>query len=400
MNAPLSSHLVVDRLLMDVARRIQLPPSDYRLAVSHYRVINEFLERENSPLHGLITRLYPQGSMQIGATIASRLRNDDVDVDIVIELAIPAGLPPAVVLDTLFRALNGELGSRYHGKVRRNTRCVTVDYDRMHLDLTPAVLMPEREERTSTIFHAHERRPFSEHRHIIANPWGFADWFEAMTPASGVFADAVLRKAAEPVPDQEELNEKSLPLVALQLIKRWRNKCYDTRKGRCPPSVVLAYFVATLHGRRTSLVAELVALARGLLAVFDDHDRRRALIRVVNPRCSDDVLSDRWPGTLDAQALFTHDLRDLVAQLDVLQQNPSVLDCERVLVGLFGEYPTRIVLEEFKKSYTAQAYNGALFHHRGAGGLAMAASGLSRTDTAAPAYATPRHTNYGQEIGR
>jgi hypothetical protein len=64
--------------------------------------------------------------MAIRATILSRKRTDGFDIDIVAELILPPETSPAVVLDLLFEAINGPPGSRFHGKVERRTRCVTV----------------------------------------------------------------------------------------------------------------------------------------------------------------------------------------------------------------------------------------------------------------------------------
>ena len=124
--------------------------------------------------------------MAIGATIAAKLKNDEFDIDVIVKLNIDRATPPGAVLNALFEAVNGEPGSIYHGKVTRNSRCVTIEYESMHLDITPAVRMTELAERTSTIFHAHEDEPPAKHRHIVANPWGFADWFKENTPRSGV----------------------------------------------------------------------------------------------------------------------------------------------------------------------------------------------------------------------
>jgi hypothetical protein len=352
---------LVDEMLLDVARQVQLHPSDYREATQHYRAIAQYLEREGSPLRGLIASVYAQGGMAIGSVVSSKFETDEFDVDAIVELNASPIAPPAAVLDTVFRALVGESGSRYYGKVTRRTRCVTVDFPRMHVDLTPAVLLPGQAPRISHIFHAHEREPQQHHRHVVANPWGFSNWFEQQMPAARFFADSVLRKAAEPLPDLAELEQKSLPLIGLQLFKRWRNKCYDQRDNlRRPPSVLLSYFFATLRGQRHSLLAELMAQAQNLLGIFEDHDKRGALIEIRNPTCNADIFSDRWPESLMDQRRFTADLKALVAELVKLSASPSFEECARMMSGLFGERPVRIVVDELAKRYTGSAFGNSL----------------------------------------
>jgi hypothetical protein len=300
---PLVGSGVVNALLMDVALRVQLAPSQYRLAMQHYETLGHYLEREGSPLKGLVSRLYAQGSMAIGAVISSKFENDEFDLDVILELVVDAYTPPAVVLDTVFHTIKGDPGSRYYKVTRRNTRCVTVDYDNMHVDFTPAVRLRDPRERVSNIFHAHEDDPIHRHRHVMANPWGFANWFEARMPAARFFAETVLRKSAEPLPPLEQLNEKSLPLLALQLIKRWRNKVYDQRDGmRMPPSVVLSCLVGMNASVRLGLLEELTSQVNYIKAHLEAADRRGEKFYLMNPRCPDgDCFTDRWPESLEHQ---------------------------------------------------------------------------------------------------
>ena len=120
---------VVEELLIRTAVRIELPPSLHALAVDRYEAIRKHIERDGSPLKDRVRLFYPQGSMAIRATIRSRKREEGYDIDIVAEFVLPHWMPPATILDLLFTAINGEKGSRYHGKVRRQSRCITVEYE-------------------------------------------------------------------------------------------------------------------------------------------------------------------------------------------------------------------------------------------------------------------------------
>lgn len=393
-----TSSTIADTLLRQIAAKIQLSPTNYGIAVDHYEAVDRFLAREGSPIQHIYDGLYAQGSMAIGATIAAKLKNDEFDIDVIVKLNIDRATPPGAVLNALFEAVNGEPGSIYHGKVTRNSRCVTIEYESMHLDITPAVRMTELAERTSTIFHAHEDEPPVNHRHIVANPWGFADWFKENTPEVRRIVEAVLRKSTEPVPDQEHVLEKSPSLIALQLLKRWRNKNYDNRNGRSPPSVVLAYFIATNSGQASDLFAELRVQSNALYDVFDTAQRNRELIAVHNPMCPTDVLTDRWPADLATQAVFVDDLVRLSAALDRVEAAPTPETCAAVFAELFGEKVTQKVMEDFAASFEKSASSGGLFSAGGARGIALGASGLTSaaSTSAARAKPIPRHTDFGE----
>ena len=99
-----------DILLADVAIHVQLSRTDYNKAVDRYQTINDWIERDGSPLKDLVQLFYPQGSMAIGATIASKLKTDEFDIDLVAQLGLPKDVLPHKPLDLLFKAIRGEPG--------------------------------------------------------------------------------------------------------------------------------------------------------------------------------------------------------------------------------------------------------------------------------------------------
>jgi hypothetical protein len=173
-----SSYSALDVMLADIAVRVQLTPTDYNRAVERYQTINEWIEREDSPLHGLVDKFYPQGGFMIGATVARHSTDSEFDIDVMAQINWPTNVDPEFALKTTHEAIKGERGSRYHDMCDRRTRCSTVLYSGMHLDVTPSVLCPGREERTAYIFHSKD----ADRRRLLANPFGFARWFLLNTP--------------------------------------------------------------------------------------------------------------------------------------------------------------------------------------------------------------------------
>jgi len=235
-----SSYTALDVMLADVAVRVQLTPTDYTLAEDRYKAINEWIEREGSPLHGRVELFCPQGGFMIGATVARHSTDSEFDIDVMAQITWPLNIDPELALATTHAAIKGERGSRYYDKCDRKTRCSTVQYVGMHLDVTTAVLCPGREERTSYIFHSKE----ADRRRLLANPFGFAKWFIGLTPVeenfgkffesrsldfNRVLLETLAKTDSEPVPKQAPVYRKSRAVIALQLIKRWRNLAYDRR---------------------------------------------------------------------------------------------------------------------------------------------------------------------------
>ena len=403
----------IDFLLADVAIRVQLTATHHALAVKRYETVNAWIERDESLLKDRVTVFYPQGSMAIGATVASKLEYDEFDIDLIAQINLPADTPPHRMLSVLEQAIRGEPGSRYYDMVERCSRCIQIQYsDDMHLDVTPMVRLPDLAERSGYIFHAPEREASSEDRKIIANPWGFAEWFKAHTPPDHSFSAAfqkrsddygrahVLAKAADVdnVPDHCAAHEKSMAVIALQLIKRFRNVRYDQREGRCPPSVVLAKFVAENANQTNSLAEELLHQARQMKLAFAGAQQAGRLVEVRNPTCDSDVFTDRWPANLQEQGVFVADLTLLVSKIEALQSEVTLAEMQDILTELFGEKPTMEAVKAFNESNGRVMVDGSSRHVPGSGRFELptkSAAASVVSVTAAASQATPKHTHFG-----
>jgi hypothetical protein len=362
---------LADILLADVAIRIQLSQTDHDKADGRFVTMQDWIDREGSPLRGLVSLLYPQGSMAVGSTVARVSERDEYDIDAVVDLAIRSDSDPRLVLDTLHDAIRGERGSRYWGKTTRHTRCVCVSYeDGMHIDLTPAVRQVGQVDRTSVIFHSKPDDPDVPDRRLLANPWGLADWFNSQTRIDADFARFYDERAAdynahriearapaEDVPDRKPAHAKSRALVALQLIKRWRNVLFDRRdraKLRRPPSVLLTKLVGDNANRTRTLSEELEHQASCILARLTFESSQARLIVEANPRCPNDILTDRWPGSIADQKLMIADLTDFIAKIRALRF--GALDLEEmtaILEGLFGKRPVRRAVDDYVASMSS-----------------------------------------------
>lgn len=347
-----------DALLMDVARRIQLSKTKHEAAETNFRALCQYVDREGSPLENKVIECYPSGSFATGTAIASRVAKDQHDVDVVMELDVAPNTAPSVILPLLFKAINGEEGSRYHGKVTQNSRCITVEYgDGTTVDLMPIARITGPE-RAGNLFH--HKRETGESYHKKVNPWGFADHFNNHVDFDPAFHDLfkgrrmlvegkIVEKAeTQPMPEHVPIEEKSARVVALQLLKRnrdivWRS---PSRTGRRPPSVALAAMSLDAGPVHPSLLDEVIAIATHIRTRLIETDGPRGTVRVVNPAYPADEFTDRWPENKTAQDLYDRDLRRLIVDLYKLRnEDLSLAEQQEVLKGLFGETAASYAIE-------------------------------------------------------
>lgn len=396
----------LDVMLADIAVRIQLSPTDYQRAIYHYNAISEWIDRDDSPLHGLVEEFSPQGGFSIGATVARHDTDDEFDIDGVAQLKLRADVDPETALSLTDKAIRGERGSRYYDKTERKTRCSTVNYPGMHLDVTPSVRLYHREPKTGFIFHSKPSDPSEPKLTLFANPHGFAQWFLSMTPADAAFGQffegrsleyarlrAIVKADTVPVPEHLPVYRKSRAVIALQLEKRWRNLAYDRRHKdlRRPPSVLLSFYTAQNANRTRTLTDELIYQVECMIATLEAAEKRRETVREFNPTCQEDELTDRWPSSLAEQRVFIDELRSFAMQLNRLKQGLPLAQMQRILEDLFGERPVRGAIGKYMEQHDSDNKSGASMHVLRTGSIPALGS------LAAPsiARATPRSTPFG-----
>jgi Second Messenger Oligonucleotide or Dinucleotide Synthetase domain len=412
-NPPLGPTAPIGEILLaGVAIRVELPPSQHRLADERFHAVRKHIEREGSPLHEKVVWFYPQGSMAIKATIKSHHRTDGYDIDIVSELNLPAWMTPAQILDVLYEAIKGDEGSIYYDMVERQTRCVTIYYaDGMHLDVTPSKLLDETDPRRSHIFHAKPQTPTTEHKRVVMNSWGFCDHFNRVLPPDLIFEQAYAKRAQDadwktvkadadvkPVPAHSTIEGgKSAAVVALQLLKRNRNLKYAKRKGvRMPPSVMMAKFATDCQLPSGTISGALDVISGAMLSALQVAEAKGELIDVRNPTCNEDRFTDRWPEDRAAQQTYIADLKKFRHELNALMTgNFDLEEMQELLVEMFGEGPARSAIEEQAKVLGRAVETGAR-------GIGVAGRVITSTVIGAPsiitsAMAKPRpHTFYGE----
>lgn len=359
LNTPSS---VAESMLLDVADCIQLTPTDYAIANQNYRALANLVDGPNSPLQGRVVSVHPSGSFSIGAAILGKIQAHKHDVDAVVELDIPANSDPEWVLMSMLKAIRGAPGSRYHEKTSRkpNSRCVTVTYDDGRtVDLMPVVRLQHPNFHVCTLFHW---KPEAGEKYFKeVNPRGFSDYFKRNVRRSAVFERAydsrstLLEKAAtEPFPGYDALPRKAPGVVALQLIKRARDRAYRPSQTtfKRPPSVVLAALSLDATGLNDTLLGELLRIARSIRSSIGRFHASGMLAEVRNPAWYPDVFTDRWPESMDGQAYFLKVLDRLIAGVERLgSEDLDFSTRHKILSDLFGETPAEVATDLLSKRY-------------------------------------------------
>ncbi|MBY5396962.1 hypothetical protein HFN01_19320 [Rhizobium leguminosarum] len=262
----------------------------------------------------------------------------------------------------------------------------------------PIARIPGGPQRSGVLFH-HSVDSGETYKKEV-NPKAFTNHFNAMIRASEIFAsryrtrrlmaDGLLQDRAEtqPMPDHVPIEEKSPRLVAIQLTKRFRDVQFRNRKGRRPPSVVIASEALDAGPMSDSLCDEVIAVATYMRKRIQAQDDRYRLLEVRNPAHYPDVFTDRWPEDQPAQRVWRDDLSRLVRSLTTLRAGDfDAQQLMKVLRELFGETLADRAVQDHYRAY------GTLARHNM---LGIGRTGAVKSVLAAPAtlgLSTPARAN-------
>lgn len=368
-----------DDLLADVAEKIQISPTAYKEAVAHFDTVAAYIHEGMSGLAHLDPVIYPQGSFRMASTISAYDDREDYDIDLLLELSIHQFTAPDQVLALVAKALERAKGRLQFQHLEVKKRCVTLWYKNMHLDVTPAVLIPGRQARTIGIFDVHPERP----DHALANPEGFARWFDDMVRPSVVMDMRKVHASTVPVPQQKPAEIKTARLLSVQLLKRFRDIHCDKRDYDRMPSVLLSKVAAEAPQGR-GLLADLRSVAAYMGPIVSRP------LHVHNPACREDVLSDRWPKKTESQRLLCEDLNHLARKLDELLEEGTQVAKKQIIRDLFGENAAAQGYHRASERAAAKSQNGTF--------AVAAAGGIGATASSAKPIVAPKHRFFGDPV--
>ena len=345
----------LDDLLLDIATTIELSDADRKIIDKRYHDLKAHLERPSSPLAKYLrdneSRIYPQGSVSISATIISGDKDDRFDVDAMVEFDVPPTWADKDPLNILYEALQGFPGAQ---NIERNTRCVTISFAFMHMDVT--IMHPEQEprpERIGEIFHSPDS---GDSYRVPANPFGFAHWFRGSVhfkEGGDTFPDLVssrrlenfvnrLDEANPRAADQDDLPPMIPPrfdaqqVVALKIMKRFLNMQYRNRNVKKPPSIYITKMASDCGFEPLGLTAQLERLALYIRDQIAEAVLLRSGPDERNPAYQLDRINDRWPSSQDDRQTLVSVI-NIFLQLLEAAKNGSFTEIMRLMDEGFGE---------------------------------------------------------------
>ena len=354
----------LDRLIGDGLESLDITPTEHDAVTSRYTELGDELD-----LHWIATYghnvISPQGSFLLGTVVRNIHRNDDIDIDCVALRDIDKSSTTQGDLKADVGIVARKYAARPHSgypKVSQCTRCWTLTWPGMHLDVLPAV--PNREEGgTNILITDREVR-----RWLDSNPAGYAQWFRNRMREEFIAERAVMSKKLE-IDDVPDWRVKTTLQQAVQALKRHRDIYFADRLEDRPPSII----ITTLAALAYSGGGELYDVLRDITRRMSDH-----LVRIegrwvlANPTQMDENFADSWASHPERPTVFFEWLENAQSTFEGLGRRGGLDRTVPLLAEAFGDRFAKAAAQSLGRSVYGARQEGRL--QVATGGALLAAS--------------------------
>lgn len=343
----------VDKILLTICSKLQLPEYLYKLADERYHTIATIIESD-SVFKNVELNMYAHGSFRLKTTVKP-LNGEDYDLDFVVEIsAETAGkMTPVELYDHIFRILSTD---GIHNKmIEKKSRCIRINYaNDFHMDIMPGkqinvisreIIVPDK-----------ELKNWYHH----SNPIRYAEWFEEQAKTHIISEIQQMRKvqcSAEPIEEREIVTRLEPLRRAVQLIKRYRDIYCDEHETVPVRSII----ICTLMGHITSTYSDTLQIIQDFYSYVNQCilESGQTPFVVKNP-VVDETLSEKWEEDIQ-------NYRDFVSMIDSLKQDVAKLrtltinsDMNALMKKMFGETVTNEAIMEYAKKMNENRSEGVL----------------------------------------
>lgn len=302
-------------LLNNFAQELELPDSVYEKAISRYKDIGDWFDRDNSTLRFNNPHISSQGSFRLGTVIKPVNQNESYDLDLTCNIESGVSKTTHTQKQLKIRVGNElELYRKARGieaEMEEKHRCWRLEYAdtvSFHMDVVPSI--PESEITRRGLFESMHRNgvdmdladsisqlavAITDNRHVnypnltsgwqISNPEGYAKWFESRM-THGQILTLMEKAQIDSIPI---FKRKSVLQRTIQLLKRHRDIMYIANPDSKPISIIITTIVALNYSGEKDLYT---ALNQALTALhrFAESDSDF----VCNPVNPQENFADKW----------------------------------------------------------------------------------------------------------
>ena len=316
----------IDMVLRQIAKELDITDEKYENAVASYNAIGTYLSNNIN----VQVDIFPQGSFRLGTVIKPLSDEDDYDIDLVCKVNKYFSNP---------KDLKNEVGQalkssdRYSEMLQEEgKRCWTLKYAdeaQYHMDILPAIedITYDKDKKLKI---TNKDEISNIYTFTTTNPEAYFEWFNEKQKEEKrrlVESFAVQNnKNIEEVPDYKV---KTTLQVALQILKRYRDKKFENNLENKPISIILTTIMAQIYTGENNVYELIKKFSNNYYKYIKIKD---GIEWVENPVNSEENFADKWqihPERKEAFKFFVSELKNdivnntFITSGDLLEESKS-----------------------------------------------------------------------------
>ena len=316
----------IDLVLRRIAKELDISEDKRKKAVESYNSVGTYLSNHIKAQ----VDIFPQGSFRLGTVIKPLSDEDDYDIDLVCKVNKYFSNP---------KDLKNEVGQalkssdRYSKMLQEEgKRCWTLKYAdeaQYHMDILPAIedITYDKDKKLKI---TNKDEISNIYTFTTTNPEAYFEWFNEKQKEEKrrlVESFAVQNnKNIEEVPDYKV---KTTLQVALQILKRYRDKKFENNLENKPISIILTTIMAQIYTGENNVYELIKKFSNNYYKYIKIKD---GIEWVENPVNSEENFADKWqihPERKEAFKFFVSELKNdivnntFITSGDLLEESKS-----------------------------------------------------------------------------
>ena len=296
----------IDLVLRRIAKELDISEDKRKKAVESYNSVGTYLSNHIKAQ----VDIFPQGSFGLGTVIKPLSDEDDYDIDLVCKINKHFSNP---------KDLKNEVGQalkesdRYSKMLQdEGKRCWTLKYSeeaQYHMDILPSItdITYDKDKKLKITNKDEETGTYT---FTTTNPEAYFEWFnEKQQEEKQRLIERFAVQNNKNIEEVPEYEVKTTLQVALQILKRYRDKKFEDRLDDKPISIILTTIMAQIYAGENNVYE--------LIKNFSNNYKKYIKIKngiewVENPVNSEENFADKWqiyPERKDAFKFFMTELK-------------------------------------------------------------------------------------------
>ena len=296
-----------DMMLRHIAKELDIAEDKFNKAVDSYKAVGIYLSNHiNSEVN-----IFAQGSFRLGTVIKPLSDEDDYDIDLVCRINKYFSNP---------QTLKNEVGQalkdsdRYSKMLQdEGKRCWTLKYSddaQYHMDILPAIKdVTYNNDKKLKITTKDENT--GVYKFTTTNPEAYFDWFNSrQKEEKRKLLENYAFRNNEKIEDVPEYKVKTTLQVALQILKRYRDKKFENNLEDKPISIILTTIMAQIYDGESNVYELIKNFAHNYHKYITI---KNGIDWVENPVNSEENFADKWqiyPERKKAFSFFIAELKN------------------------------------------------------------------------------------------